>query len=271
MNLIDVHCHINHEHFKKNLAEVIKRQEKAGMKAIVVSGVNTPSNREVLELSKQYPLIKASLGIHPIDGIGLSEGETGLPKQVKKVDIDKELKFIEEHKDEIVSIGEIGLDFHWADKEKTFQEQEENFRKIIRLAIKIRKPIVIHTWEGEEECLNILEEEVTKRPENEWIPVVLHCFSGRKSLITRAKELGYYFSVPPSILRSGNFQTLVRKVPLTQLLTETDAPWQTPFKDQMNEPAFVIETIKKMAEIKEISVEEVADQIWKNYQKVFGK
>ncbi|MFH1275943.1 MAG: TatD family hydrolase [Candidatus Woesearchaeota archaeon] len=264
MKLVDVHCHLNHKDFKDNLNEVLKRQEEAGVKAIVISGINTPSNREVLELSKKYPIIKASLGMHPIDAIGLSEGETGLPKQTAKLNIDEELKFIEEHKDEIVSIGEIGLDFHWADKEKTYQQQAENFRKIIKLAIKINKPIVIHTWEGEEECINILEDEVQGK-----IPVILHCFSGRKSLITRAKELGYYFSVPPSILRTGNFQTLVKKVPLTQILTETDAPWQTPYKGQINEPRFVIETIKKIAEIKQLSEEEVADQIWNNFVKVF--
>ena len=101
------------------------------------------------------------------------------------------------------------------------------------------------------------------------IPVILHCFGGRKALITRGKELGYYFTLPPSIVKNSSFKTIAKKVDLKQLLTETDAPWQSPFKDKKNEPAFVKVTIKKIAEIKKISEEEVAEQIWKNYESVF--
>lgn len=263
MNLVDIHCHLNHKELLVDLDGIIARAKKAEVKAIVVSGTNTLSNKDILELAKKDPVLKISLGIHPIDALGLSEGETGISKQKGIIDLEKEFKFIESHKDQIVAIGEVGLDFHW-DKEH-HQEQMEIFRKIIRFAIRIKKPLVVHTWDAEEECLNILEEEI----KNKEIPVVLHCFSGRKSLISRAKELGYYFSVPPSIGRVGNFQTLVQKVDLKQLLTETDAPWQTPFKGQLNEPAFVIETIKKITEIKKLSPEEVAEQIWKNYLEVF--
>ena len=266
MNLVDVHCHLNHKEFEGKLDVVLDNAEKAGVKAIVVSGVNPAANREVLEMSRKHPLIKASLGIYPIDALGLAEGETGLPRQTEKIDLDKEFAFMEEHKDEFVSIGEIGMDFHWADKEKTYEKQSENFRKIIQFAKKIKKPIVIHSRKAELACLDILEEEL---PNNE-IPVDLHCFSGRKHLIRRAAELGYYFSIPPNIVKAQNFQIAVEIVPLTQLLTETDAPWLSPFRDKINEPAYVTETIKKIAEIKGLSVEEVADQIWKNYKKVFG-
>ena len=106
-------------------------------------------------------------------------------------------------------------------------------------------------------------------PNNE-TPVDLHCFSGRKHLIKRAAKLGYYFSIPPNIVKAQNFQIIAEIVPLTQLLTETDAPWLSPFPDKVNEPAYVRETIKKIAEIKKLTENEVADQIWKNYQKVFG-
>ena len=264
MNLVDVHCHLNHELFKGDINEVLKRAETVGVKAIVVSGVNPAANREVLELSKKYPLIKASLGIYPIDALGLGSDETGLPEHSGPINLEEEFKFIEENKDNIVSIGEIGMDFNWATKEDTFEKQAANFRKIIQFAIKIKKPIVIHSRKAEEECLDILEHEV-----NEEIPVVLHCFSGRKSLMTRAIELGYYFSIPPHIVKSSNFQTLVKKAHLKQLLTETDSPWLSPFSDKKNEPAYVIEAIKKIAKIKSISEEEVAKQIWSNYQKIF--
>jgi len=264
MNLVDVHCHLNQDSFKDNINEVIDRAKKAGVKAIIVSGTNPEANKQVLEMIKIDPIIKVSFGLHPIDALGLSEGETGIPRVEGKVDLEKEFKFIEDNKDKIVAIGEIGLDYHW-DKEH-HQEQQEILRKIIQFAIKIKKPLIMHTWDGEEDCINILEEEVQGK-----IPVILHCFAGRKSLVTRAKELGYYFSVPPSTVRTGNFNTLIRKVPIEQLLTETDAPWQSLIKGEINEPANVLETVKKIAEIKDISIEEAADKIWQNYEKVFNQ
>jgi TatD DNase family protein len=267
MKLADIHSHLNHQLFKGNLNDVLERAKQAGVETIIVSGVNSPSNREVLEFAKKSELIKVSLGLHPIDLLGLvdPDGETGLPRQTVKIDLDEELNFIEENKDKIIAVGEIGMDFHWADKEKTKKQQESNFRKILQFAVKIKKPVIIHAWQAEEECLNILEEEINGK-----IPVVLHCFGGRKSLITKAKELGYYFSVPPSIIKASNFQSLVKKVDIKQLLTETDAPWQSPFKDQPNEPAYVLETVKKIAEIKQISVSEASSQLWENFLKVFS-
>lgn len=265
MKFVDVHCHIYHDIFKDNFEEVLQKAEKAGVQAIVISGVNPAANKTVLELSKKYPILKASLGIYPIDALGLSEEESGLPRQTEKIDIEKELKFIEKHKDEIVSIGEIGMDFHWASKEDTYDQQAKNFRKIIRFAKKMGKTIVVHSRKAERECLDILKDEL---PNNE-IPIVNHCFSGKKSLIKEAAELGYYFSVPAVINKLQHFQTLVELVDLKQLLTETDAPWLSPFPGRPNEPAYIPEAIKKIAEIKGLSEEEVAKQVWKNYQKVF--
>jgi len=173
MKLVDVHCHINHERLKNQLDKVLQRAKDAGIQAILLSGVNPAANREVLELAKKYPIIKASLGIYPIDAIGLSEGETGLPVQKGKIDLDAEFKFIEDNLKDVVAIGEVGMDFHWADKD-TYDEQAANFRRIIQFAIKVNKPIVIHSRKAEEECLQILEEEVNGK-----IPVIQHCFSGR--------------------------------------------------------------------------------------------
>jgi len=158
------------------------------------------------------------------------------------------------------------MDFHWADKEKTYQQQADNFRRIIRFAISIKKPIVIHSRKAEKECLEILEQEI----KNKEIPVINHCFSGKKSLIRKAAELGHHFSIPPNILRSHSFQTLVKMVDLKQLLTETDSPYLSPYAEQRNEPAFILESIKKIAEIKQITEKEAADRIWENYCRIFN-
>jgi len=265
MNLVDVHCHLNHEQFKPDFEEVIRRAEATGVRAIVISGVNPEANREVLQLVGKHSLLKACLGIYPIDALGLSEGETGLPRHPGKIDLESEFKFFEENKDQIVGIGEIGMDFHWATKEETYTAQADNFRKIIQFAKKIKKTILIHSRDAERECLEILGQEITSHE----IPVVLHCFSGRKSLIREAAAKGYYFSIPPNIVKSSSFQALALVVDIKQILTETDAPWLSPFPGKRNEPAFVSETIKKIAEIKKISPEEVAKQVWENYLKIF--
>ncbi|MDP3734577.1 MAG: TatD family hydrolase [Nanoarchaeota archaeon] len=266
MNLVDVHCHLNHALFKDDLDQVLERARKAGLKALLVSGVNPVSNKEVLALAAKYPLIKASLGIYPIDALGMAEAEIGLPRQIVPINLEEEFAFIEKHKKDVLAIGEVGMDFHWAEKEKTYEKQADNFRRIIQFAIKIKKPLVIHSRKAERECLEILEQEI----KNHQIPVVNHCFSGKKNLIMKAASLGHYFSIPPNILRSESFQSLVKMVDLKQLLTETDAPYLSPYKDKRNEPAFVVETITKIAEIKGMSSEDVAAQIWENYKKVFG-
>lgn len=262
MNLVDTHCHLTHERFKDDIDEVINRAKKAGFKALVCSGTNPPVNREILALAKKHSIIKPSLGIYPIDALGLAPDEVGMARYEGKIDIDAEFAFFEQHKNEIVSIGEVGMDFHWDDKHH--EQQAKNFGKIIALTEKIGKPIVVHTRRAEEECVALLEKSKLKY-------VILHSFEARKSLIKRAADRGFYFSVPTSIVRSQQFQTLVEIVPLTQIFTETDAPWLSPFKDKRNEPAFIVESIRKIAEIKKITEKEVAAQIWENYEKVFGK
>ena len=158
MKLVDVHCHLNQELLVNDLDNVLKKAKEAGVKAIMVSGTNPLANKQVLEMANIDPIIKVSLGLHPIDALGLSEGETGIVKSEGNVDLDKEFKFIEENKDKILAIGEIGLDYYW-DKDH-HQEQQDVFRKVLRLAVKIKKPVVIHTWAAEEDCINILEEEI---------------------------------------------------------------------------------------------------------------
>ncbi|MEK6901101.1 MAG: TatD family hydrolase [Nanoarchaeota archaeon] len=266
MDLVDVHCHINHELFKNDLDEVIERARKGGVKRILVSGVNPEANWEVLQYVKKYPdILRASLGVYPIDALGLTPDAVGLPFHKGKINLEEEFAFFEKNKAQITAIGEVGMDFHWAEKEKTYNEQAETFRKIIRFAIKLKKPLVIHSRKAEAECVQILGEEIAAQE----IPVVQHCFSGKKDIIRKAAALGHYFSVPANVVKSSQFQTLVKIVDLKQLLTETDAPWLTPYGER-SEPSYVKESIKMIAQIKSISIEEAAKAVWENYVRVFG-
>ena len=262
LNLVDVHCHLDHELFKNDLAETLQRARTAGVKVIITSGVNPAANRIALELADKYkPLVKCALGLYPIDALGLEPDESGLASS-GTFDVDEELAFIAKNKDKIAAVGEAGLDYKVVNDPVLIKKQQENFKKIIALCEKIKKPLIIHSRKAEKDCIDILETSKLKK-------VNLHCFEGNKNLIKRATDLGYSFSIPTHIVRLQHFQTLGATVPIDHLLTETDAPWLTPFPGKRNEPAHVLETIKKIAEIKGFTIDETANSIFMNYQRMF--
>jgi len=249
MLLVDVHAHLDLKEFDPDLDEVINRAEKAGVKAIISNGINHESNLKVIQLSKKYKIVKPALGLYPDDAIRLTE------KQILD-----ELKFIEKNKDKIIAIGEVGLDYKYCKKKQEQEFQKEIFLKIISLSKKINKPLIIHSRKAESDVIEILEKEKAKK-------AILHCFSGKLKLIKKAAELGYYFSVHTNVVRSSQFQKLVEIVDINQLLTETDSPYLSPYRNRRNEPSFITEAIKKIAEIKNISITETANNIFMNYQK----
>jgi len=266
MNLIDIHAHLEGPRFS-DLDEVIKNAEKSNIKTIIQSGVNPTTNRECIKISEKYPdIVKCSFGLYPIDAL-IKEVESGesddFQRGIEEFDVDEELKWIEKNKDKCVAIGEVGLDYNWKDfqTEKMKEKQKAVFKKVLKLAKKINKPVIIHSRKAEADAIEILEKENQKN-------VIMHCFSAKKGLIKRGIENGYFFSVPPIITRLHHFQNLVKLVPLTQLLTETDAPYLSPVSGKRNEPANVNVTIKEIAKVKEITEEEVAKQIWENAKKL---
>src|SRR3989338_4363987 len=118
MNLVDVHCHLNHESLTNDLDDVLERAKKAGLKAIFVSGTNPPTNKQVLEMAAKYPIIKASLGIYPIDALGMALDEAGLLHHEGPISLEEQFQFIKKNIKNVAAIGEVGMDFHWAEKEK---------------------------------------------------------------------------------------------------------------------------------------------------------
>ncbi|MCR4284789.1 MAG: TatD family hydrolase [archaeon] len=263
MNLIDVHAHLGFERFNNDLDEVIERARKANLKLIITSGIGPKTNRQALEIVEKYlDIVKASFGIYPVDAIAskVKNISDDVKRDIEEFDVDEEIRWIEGNKDKCIAIGEVGLDYKVVPG--TEELQKEVFRKIIQLAKKIDKPLVIHSRNAEADCINLLEEARMKK-------VVMHCFSGKKHLIRKGIELGFFFSVPPVITRLQHFKTLVEIVPLTQLLTETDAPYLSPVAGTRNEPANVVITIKEIAKIKNLSEKDVADQIYKNAETLF--
>jgi len=252
--LVDVHCHLDHPAFK-DLDAVIDRAKKTGLKSIVTAGVDADSNRRVLEISKRYDIVKASLGIYPISVLQKEKEIYNLPHA--GFDADQEIEFIRKNKDNLVFIGEIGMDFALVKD----SSQQELFLKMIELAESIKKPIIVHSRKAEKEVIDVIESSKIKK-------VIMHCFSGNLSLVKKIEDNGWFISIPPNIVRSSHFQEIVKKVNINQLLTETDAPFLAPEKDGRNEPSNVLFAVKKIAELKGMDALEVQNNIFMNYNKL---
>jgi len=250
---IDIHCHLDFEGIIERLDQVIANAKKAGIKVIVTSGVNPATNRKILDIAKKYDIVKPSFGLYPMDALSREEGKTN------NFNVDEELQFLKNNKDKFISIGECGLDYKNG-KDKIMQKAV--FEKVLETAKQLNKPVIIHSRKAEADALDILGSSEHKK-------VIMHCFSGRKHLVQRAYDLGYSFSIPTNIVRLQQFQEMVEKIDINHLFAETDAPFLSPFKEQRNEPAFVVESYKKIAEIKQLTLEEVKNNIWMNYQKMF--
>jgi TatD DNase family protein len=254
MKLIDVHCHLDETFYRENLDEVIQRARENNVK-MVPAGINPGTNRYVLKLRERYPdIIFPSLGLYPPDALSREIGSD------QDYDIDTEIDFIRQNKDKISAVGEVGMDFKDGTDHK---KQEETFRKIIRLAMDIDKPLVIHSRKAESKVIEILAEYRYKK-------IVMHCFGGNHNLVKKIREHQWLFSIPTSIVRDQHFQKIVKETPMHLLLTETDSPFLSPFKEQRNEPSFVIETIKKISELKSLPNEDVANIIYRNAHRWFS-
>ena len=262
--LIDVHCHLDHKLYEKELDKVIERAKKSGVKIIVTNGVEFNTNEISLRLAEKYDIVKAALGYYPEDAL---DREAEIENfNLSSKGINEVLVQIETNKDKIIAIGEVGLDlFHG----KNITIQKEHLGKLVNLAIKLNKPIILHSRKAEKELIGFIKE-FKINPDK----VILHCFSGNSTLIKQAIAEGYNFSVPTNLVRSDSFKSLVNLVPLNKLFTETDGPYLSPYKNEdktfnRNESAYIIESIKEIAKIKNLQVEQVESQIEDNFKRVF--
>lgn len=240
--LIDIHSHLDHCYFKDDLDKVIENAKKAEVKVILTAGINPETNRKALKLAEKYEIVKACLGIYPIQTLKKEIKESKSPLKENKFNIDEEINFIKKNKKNIAAISEIGLDYHWIkDKEK---EQKELFEKMISLAEKLNKPVIVHSRKAESDCIEMLKSSKLKK-------IIMHCFTGKKSLVKQIIDNNWFLTAPTSIVRSTQFQENIKLTPITQLFAETDSPYLTPFKEKRNEPSFIIESYKKSQKLKE--------------------
>jgi TatD DNase family protein len=185
------------------------------------------------------------------------------PAILDQVQAGKVLNFIHEKKDKLVAIGEIGLD-HWVVKEESEKAlQHQIFKNFIKLAKKLDLPVNVHSRSAGRQAVALLLECGASK-------VQLHAFDGKASTALPAVEAGYFFSIPPSLVRSRQKQKLVKRLPLSCLLVETDSPVLGPSPNERNEPANIMISIKAIAELKEITEAEVIESIAENTQKLYG-
>jgi len=251
--MIDTHCHVDFKEYNKNRDEVMERAKKK-LKALINSGATLGGNRRTLKLIEEYKgFIYGTLGFHPVNA---SKADYNI--------IEQAFKEINENIDKAVAVGETGLDFHHIEDNEARNRQIKVFRSFIDLSNEYEMPIVIHAREAESRALELINKY------SDDVDVIFHCYGGDLETLNQIIEESYYVSFSTIICYSEAHKELVEATPLENILTETDSPYLSPFKGQRNEPAFVEETVKKIADLKSKSVSEVEKMTDKNAKKVFG-
>lgn len=252
--LFDTHTHLNAYQFTDDLPEVIDRALKEGVSRMIVVGFDRPTIEIAMELIEAYDFLYASIGWHPVDAIDLK---------------DEDLDWIEElaKHPKVVAVGETGLDYHWDKSPKDIQK--EVFRKHIRLAKKLKLPLVIHNREATADVMEILKEENAAE-----VGGIMHCFSGSPETALECVKMNFYISLggPVTFKNAKKPKEVAKAVPLDRLLIETDCPYLAPhpYRGKRNEPAYVKLVAEEIAALKGLSFEEVARVTTENAERVFG-
>lgn len=252
MEFIDAHGHITNDDYD-NVKEVIQNAIEAGVKTMICSSSDLSSSRNAVALAKEYDCVYANAGIHPecvndLDESALQEIES-LAKEKK-----------------VVAVGEIGLDYHTS---KDFVEkQKEFFIRQIEIANKLNLPIVVHSREAMGDTIEILQKHPPKKPS------LMHCYNGSLESAQILMKLGFSFSVGGLVTfkNAKNVQEVIKNLPIENILLETDCPYMTPvpFRGQRNEPKNVVYTADAIANLKGMTMEEVALRTTENSKRLFN-
>lgn len=258
MEFFDSHSHYNDEKFNEDREKIIKDTFESGITKFVCAGYNIPSSLFSLELSKKYEYIYSICGISPND---VPQSEQELWKSIDEI-----IQIVKEKiSKKLVAIGEIGLDYYWNKENSDLQKQA--FIKQIELANEMNLPIVIHSRDASVDTIDIIRNHRVKKAG------IFHCCQLNQELVRQALELGYYisFAGPITFKNSKNAPDVVKMVPLDRILIETDSPYLSPEpnRGKRNDCRNVKYVAQKIADIKEISLEEVAKKTYENAMRIF--
>ena len=254
--LIDSHCHLDFNDFEEDLEDILQRARECGVTAMLNAGNNINELDKQLALSEACPFIYTAVGVHPHNAEEY--------QNIKAID------FIEKSKhNKVVAIGECGLDYYYDNSPRDLQKKI--FIEQIIASQETGLPLIIHTREADDDTIKILDEYYKKAP----FSGEIHCFSGSRKLADFALSIGFYISASGIITfnKSGDLRDIFKDVPLDRLLVETDAPFLAPIpmRGRRNEPAFVRYTAEKLAQLKEIPFDKLAQITSDNFHKLFRK
>jgi TatD DNase family protein len=254
--LVDSHCHLDFPDFAPELDAVVARAQAAGVGHMVTICTRVRRHAQVLAVAERFPNITCSVGTHPHHAH-------------EELDITAEDLIARTNHPKVVALGEAGLDYHYDNSPRDAQAQ--GFRTHIAAARATQLPLVIHTREADEDCARILEDEMGKGA----FPAVLHCYTGGAELARRAVGLGCYigFTGIVTFKNSAALRAIAAELPADRFLVETDAPYLAPlpYRGKRNEPSYVVEVAKMLAEVRGVSFEDIARQTTENFFKLFAK
>jgi TatD DNase family protein len=252
--LIDTHAHLDGEAFQEDQAEVIARARANGVSTIINIGFNKETIASTMALAEKYDFIYAAVGWHPQDA-----------KDMTDADFDQIRELCAHPK--VVAIGEIGLDYYWDTSPKDVQHTV--FRRQIRLARELGKPIIIHNRDAHDDVVRILREENAAE-----VGGIMHCYSGSWEIAKMCLDMNFYISFggPVTFKNAKQPKEVLKQVPLDRLLIETDSPYlcPDPFRGKRNESAYVKYVAEAAAALKEMPVEELAAITSTNAKRIFG-
>ncbi|EMI15161.1 TatD family hydrolase [Bacillus altitudinis MN12] len=251
--LFDTHAHLNAEQYNEDLEQVIERAKSEKVEKIVVVGFDRPTITRAMELIEAYDFIYAAIGWHPVDAIDMTDEDLAWIKELSQ-------------HEKVVAIGEMGLDYYWDKSPKDVQK--EVFRRQIALAKEVNLPIIIHNRDATEDVVTILKEEGAAE-----VGGIMHCFTGSLEIAKACMEMNFYISFggPVTFKNAKKPKEVVKDIPSDRLLIETDCPYLTPapFRGKRNEPSYVKYIAEQIAELREMSFEELAALTTENAKKVF--
>ena len=253
--MIDSHCHLDHEPLLSDLKNVIQRSKDAGIKKLLTISTSFESFTRIKDIIKIDEMIYGTIGIHP------HESSKDI---ITSSEIIKNLK----ENEKIIGIGETGLDFYYNNSEK--EKQISSFKKHIEASIESKKPLIVHSRDAEKETFDILN-----AYKNDNLKILMHCFTGSKEFSEKLLTLNSYFSASGIITfkNSLDLQNTFKSLPMDNILIETDSPFLAPVpkRGKKNEPSFIDFTATKLAEIKNLSKEDLIKITTDNFNKLFFK
>jgi TatD DNase family protein len=264
--LVDTHSHLNFPDYEKDLDQVIERARKNGVSKIICVSSNLADSKKAIEIAQKYRgTVFAAVGIHPQQ----TDPETTLLPE-EQITILADLA----SNPKVVAVGECGLDYSPAppgEKDRSHEEQNFLFTEQIKIAKKLKLPIIIHSRQAFPDTIGMIKRFYTLDPKPYPLTGVFHCYSAGKKGIQKVDDLGLYFGVDGNLTYDGGLQNVFSQIPLKKILLETDAPFLSPLPNRSarNEPANIKSIAETLAKIKKVPLEEIAKVTSLNTQQLF--